>query len=109
MCIRDSASTDGTYAGGYVVHADNGKQYAATIAATGVVTVTGVTNPATLAAAAEVTPAGAATASPLDALDNALKQVDALRGSLGAVQNRFDSVISNLGTTVNNLTSSMSR
>ncbi|MDD5335618.1 MAG: FliC/FljB family flagellin [Rhodoferax sp.] len=49
------------------------------------------------------------TANPLAALDKALAQVDSLRGSLGAVQNRFDSVISNLGTTVNNLTSSRSR
>ena len=49
------------------------------------------------------------TADPLKAIDAALSQVDELRGALGAVQNRFDSVISNLGTTVNNLVSSMSR
>jgi flagellin len=49
------------------------------------------------------------TANPLAALDKALAKVDALRGDLGAVQNRFDSIISNLGTTVNNLTSSRSR
>ena len=42
-------------------------------------------------------------------IDTALAKVDALRGSLGAVQNRFDSVISNLGTTINNLTASRSR
>ncbi|WP_341917705.1 flagellin [Polaromonas sp. YR568] len=52
---------------------------------------------------------GAATANPLAKIDAALKQVDDLRGSLGAVQNRFDSVISNLGTTVTNLSSSRSR
>lgn len=39
------------------------------------------------------------TANPLAAVDAALKKVDDLRGDLGAVQNRFDSVISNLGTT----------
>ena len=50
-----------------------------------------------------------ATADPLKALDAALSKVDKLRGALGAVQNRFDSVISNLGTTINNLTSSRSR
>ena len=50
-----------------------------------------------------------ATANPLTAIDAALKKVDDLRGTLGAVQNRFDSVISNLGTTINNLTSSRSR
>ena len=42
-------------------------------------------------------------------IDTALAKVDSLRGSLGAVQNRFDSVISNLGTTINNLTASRSR
>jgi flagellin len=50
-----------------------------------------------------------ATADPLKALDTALQKVDNLRSSLGAVQNRFDSVISNLGTTITNLTSSRSR
>ncbi len=49
------------------------------------------------------------TANPLAAIDAALKKVDDLRGSLGAVQNRFDSVISNLGTTITNMTSSRSR
>ncbi len=95
-----------------------GKMYkAASVAAgTGVVTInlsdtanattafdlyaTDVTNSATTMAS---------TASPLNAIDNALAKVDALRGALGAVQNRFDSVISNLGTTINNLTSSRSR
>ena len=50
-----------------------------------------------------------ATVDPLKALDAALSTVDKLRGSLGAVQNRFDSVISNLGSTVTNLSSSRSR
>jgi flagellin len=50
-----------------------------------------------------------ATANPLDVLDKALSTVDSLRSDLGAVQNRFDSVISNLGTTVTNLSSSRSR
>ena len=53
--------------------------------------------------------AAGATGSALGVVDDALKQVDQLRGSLGAVQNRFDSIISNLGTTINNLTSSRSR
>lgn len=49
------------------------------------------------------------TANPLAALDKALAQVDALRSDLGAVQNRFDSTITNLGNTVNNLSSARSR
>ena len=57
----------------------------------------------------DATTDGAATDNALDVLDAALQQVDNLRGSLGAVQNRFDSVISNLGTTINNLKASRSR
>jgi len=49
------------------------------------------------------------TANPLDTLDKALAKVDALRSDLGAVQNRFDSAITNLGNTVNNLSSARSR
>jgi flagellin len=45
----------------------------------------------------------------LTTVDAALAKVDKLRGSLGAVQNRFDSVIANLGTTVTNLSASRSR
>jgi flagellin len=50
-----------------------------------------------------------ATADPLAAIDAALSKVDKLRSSLGAVQNRFDSTIANLGTTITNLSSSRSR
>lgn len=49
------------------------------------------------------------TADPLKAIDAALSKVDKLRSSLGAVQNRFDSTIANLGTTITNLSSSRSR
>lgn len=52
---------------------------------------------------------GAATADPLATLDNALKQVDGLRSNLGAYQNRFESAITNLGTTTTNLTAARSR
>jgi flagellin len=50
-----------------------------------------------------------ATTDPLEKLDAALKTVDDLRGSLGATQNRFASVIANLGTTIVNLSASRSR
>lgn len=49
------------------------------------------------------------TVNPLETIDKALAQVDALRSDLGAVQNRFDSTITNLGNTLNNLTSARSR
>jgi len=57
----------------------------------------------------EATTKSESTSDPLKALDAALAQVDALRSDLGAVQNRFDSTITNLGNTVNNLTSARSR
>ncbi|TKD63833.1 FliC/FljB family flagellin [Cobetia marina] len=50
-----------------------------------------------------------ATDNPLDALDTALKDIDTQRSALGAVQNRFDSAISNLATTETNLASAQSR
>ncbi|EEP0997520.1 FliC/FljB family flagellin [Salmonella enterica] len=49
------------------------------------------------------------TDKPLAALDDALAMVDSLRSDLGAVQNRFNSTITNLGNTVNNLSSARSR
>jgi flagellin len=49
------------------------------------------------------------TADPLAALDSALNQVDSLRSDLGAVQNRFDSAITNLQTNETNLSAARSR
>ncbi|MFP5300847.1 FliC/FljB family flagellin [Cobetia sp. SIMBA_158] len=49
------------------------------------------------------------TVDPLSAIDDALKQVDSMRSDLGAVQNRFDSAITNLATTETNLASAQSR
>ena len=49
------------------------------------------------------------TTNPLDLIDKALATVDSMRSDLGAIQNRFDSAITNLGNTVNNLSSARSR
>ncbi|WP_435952273.1 flagellin [Dryocola sp. BD626] len=49
------------------------------------------------------------TAEKLETLDKALAQVDSFRSGLGAVQNRFGSIISNLNTTINNMTEARSR
>jgi len=57
----------------------------------------------------EATRDGTATANPLKALDDALATVDGLRSSLGAIQNRFESTITNLNNTVNNLSAARSR
>ncbi|MFH3157027.1 FliC/FljB family flagellin [Citrobacter portucalensis] len=49
------------------------------------------------------------TSGALDKIDSALSQVDEFRSSLGAIQNRFESAVTNLGNTVNNLSSARSR
>ncbi|EPC0890779.1 FliC/FljB family flagellin [Citrobacter freundii] len=53
--------------------------------------------------------ATAKTENPLAKIDAALAQVADLRSDLGAVQNRFNSTITNLGNTVNNLSEARSR
>ncbi|WP_306800045.1 flagellin N-terminal helical domain-containing protein [Pectobacterium brasiliense] len=45
----------------------------------------------------------------LEQIDKAIATVDSQRSSLGAIQNRFESTITNLNSTVNNLTSARSR
>jgi len=47
--------------------------------------------------------------SPLQDIDDAIKAVDTQRSSLGASQNRFESTITNLNNTVNNLSAARSR
>ncbi|WOA30468.1 FliC/FljB family flagellin [Alloalcanivorax xenomutans] len=49
------------------------------------------------------------TTDPLDTIDDALKQVDTLRSDLGAIQNRFESAITNLSTNETNLSAARSR
>ena len=50
-----------------------------------------------------------ATTGPLADLDAALQKVDDLRSHLGAIQNRFESTITNLENTVTNLSAARSR
>lgn len=49
------------------------------------------------------------TMNPLDKLDQAISMVDDLRSHLGAIQNRFESTITNLENTVTNLSAARSR
>ncbi|WP_413529607.1 flagellin [Rahnella inusitata] len=104
-----------------------GKNYTAGTNGTDVLANSGTANPTTAATAlalsdGETTPgnaatavtatktfAGAATNDPLALLDKAIAQVDKFRSSLGAVQNRFDSAITNLNNTTTNLASAQSR
>ncbi|WP_373190679.1 FliC/FljB family flagellin [Halomonas sp.] len=66
---------------------------------------------ATATSATEVDRATASTAGlqPLDDLDEALKTVDSFRSDLGAIQNRFESAITNLQTNETNLSAARSR
>jgi len=50
-----------------------------------------------------------ATRNPMEKLDAALSTVDSLRSDLGAIQNRFESAISNLQTNETNLSAARSR
>lgn len=107
--------TTGKY-GDYVIRTASGQQFKADVdAATGEATLsaTGVTAPTKVevdaGTAKQYSPTGAATASPLAAIDKAISNVDQLRSSLGAVQNRFESAVTNLNNTVTNLTSARSR
>ncbi|WP_422085478.1 MULTISPECIES: FliC/FljB family flagellin [Variovorax] len=110
---NDKAMTKtASYTTDYAVNAVNGEvtvasttgtgKYAAQVGATAYINSAGKLT-------TDTTSKGTKTVDPLAALDAALAKVDTLRGSLGAVQNRFDSVIANLGTTVTNLSSSRSR
>ena len=76
---------------------------AAANSTTGVITLT-----PDAGASGSATPT-AVVVDPLKAIDAALSQVDQMRSGLGAVQNRFESTIANLGNTVTNLTAARSR
>ena len=96
LSYTDTASNSTKYA---VVDSATGKYMEATVVITGTAAVT--------VGAAEV--AGDATADPLKALDAAIAKVDKFRSSLGAVQNRLDSAVTNLNNTTTNLSEAQSR
>ena len=74
---------------------------------TGTTAATTVSSVSAISAVDVSTASGATTA--LTAIDGALTTVNSARANLGAIQNRFSSVVSSLGTTVENLTASRSR
>jgi len=92
---------NGVATGAYANLKDDAKYYDVTFAADGTASI------ADEESAAVVTTEK--TTSPLDLLDKALADVDSLRSQLGAVQNRFESTITNLSNTVTNLSAARSR
>ena len=111
---KDNAATPATH---YAVKDESGNMYklaaGAIDPATGAVTVDFADADALATAKANYDADAKAgltgTANPLAALDNALQKVDDLRSHLGAIQNRFQSTVSNLNNTVNNLSAARSR
>ncbi len=94
------ALLDGTYDGDFQIGANSGETLNITIAATDAGTL-GVD-------ALDVSDAAGAAAA-IDAVDLAIVDVSGTRGTLGAKQNRFESIINNLQVTTENLVASESR
>nr|WP_298376109.1 FliC/FljB family flagellin [uncultured Halomonas sp.] len=120
LVVEDSASA--ALANAEVLEADDGSLYIKTEGGdyftaaavnsesngtgTGFDTVTVTASSATKMTEQEISDAGL---SPLADIDNALKTVDSFRSDLGAVQNRFESAITNLSTNETNLSAARSR
>ncbi|MDO9220691.1 MAG: flagellin, partial [Thiobacillus sp.] len=79
-----------------------------TAATTGLTAATTAAATATGFAALDITSAGGADAA-ITAMDAALTSVNTARSTLGAYQNRFSSVVTNLQTTSENISSARSR
>ncbi|KGM08193.1 Flagellin protein FlaB [Methylophaga thiooxydans] len=90
-----------------------------TISSAETVTIAGATDAATFFSATEFAAAGSlstvnvttdtAANDAIRRIDSALTSVSDLRSTFGAIQNRFESTIANLGTTVESLSASRSR
>jgi len=89
--------------------------YKNTVAPATLTDVNGVAGNRTVAAigfdvkSGKVTGAALGANKPLEDIDKAIKAVDTQRSSLGASQNRFESTVTNLNNTVNNLSAARSR
>jgi flagellin len=111
----EGSQLDSTAVGGEVTFQSTGTTFnvQSNIAAAGGGLFSGAANEAkasNLSSVAQIdisTIAGAQDA--ISVLDGALAQVDSIRADLGAIQNRFQSTISNLGATAENLSGARSR
>ena len=111
----DSGSYDSTVVGGEVVFGSNLASFSVSsdIAAedgglfAGVEDTLQASNFQTLEDVDITTEAGFNAA--IDIVDGALAQVDSIRADLGAIQNRFDSTIANLGNVSENISAARSR
>ncbi len=100
---------DGTYSGAkaavFQVGANAGEKISVAI---GNMDTGALSGGGTTISAANIASAGGASTA-IAAIDGALNQVDSLRGTLGAKQNRFESTIANLNNVSENLSAARSR
>ncbi|HEV2608668.1 MAG TPA: flagellin [Noviherbaspirillum sp.] len=109
VSLTGGAATDSAIRTGTVSLSSNKGQITSANAGADVFAAAG-TNTSAFASLASLTLSSAAGAqSAISVVDAALAQVNSTRADLGAVQNRFSSVISNLQTTSENLSASRSR
>ncbi len=103
-----SAGNDSSIVGGYVT-LDSTETYTATFSAT---TVNG-SAAATASTLSDIASVSVATQSgandAISVIDGAINKIDSMRGGLGAIQNRFESTISNLSNVSENLSAARSR
>ncbi|GED22873.1 FliC/FljB family flagellin [Halomonas halmophila] len=112
-----TAADGGTLSGTYTLHQDAEGKYFANDGsdnfAVSNVSIDEATDPTAPTADFTVDeaggPVGTVTDGPLASLDAALGEVDSLRSDLGAIQNRFESAITNLQTNETNLSAARSR
>jgi len=110
-----ASSSSAAGAAGTTTAVTAGGVYANTVAAATLTDVNGVAGNRSVAAvgfdvrSGKVTGAALGAGNPLADIDKAIKAVDTQRSSLGASQNRFESTVTNLNNTVNNLSAARSR
>nr|WP_289073327.1 FliC/FljB family flagellin [uncultured Halomonas sp.] len=111
--FQEITDEDGNGTGKYVVETTNDDGDTVYLNVTNVNVTTGTAGDGSDSTATVTVDAtyerGELSESPLASLDAALNQVDTLRSELGAVQNRFESAITNLNTNETNLSAARSR
>ncbi len=109
VTLKSAVTADSTRVGGYVV-LDSTETYTAKAGGTKDLNGSTATTASQLQKISDVsisTQSGANDA--ISVIDGALSKIDSIRGGLGAVQNRFESTISNLSNVSENLSAARSR
>ncbi len=104
-------TTDSTRVGGHLdFHSTSSFQVSSNTAAAGIVTAAATANASSLTSVASVDVSSRKGASDaLQTIDSALEKLNNVRSTLGAIQNRFESTVSALESTAENLSASNSR